>query len=178
MSQRINKLLSEHQTLDDDIPDSLFALVRDRTVSLADLDDNTEPPVEEFESGFIGATDEQLWSTLPEYHKEDNKGGKAIHIDPHLLVLLDEISVTNNTIRMLYNPDHGETKDTGRQAWRVDFLYVWGVTPHLQVGREEEIFYDPDNQDENGVLDMQKICDAMGIRFPPYWPKPRNYHSL
>jgi len=139
-------------------------------VSSADLDDNTEPPVEAFEYGFIDATDDELWRTLSEFHEEDSKGGKPLSIEPNMLVALDDISVSNNTCRMLYNPHYGETKHTGRQAWRVDFLYVWGVVPHLP--REEKVYMDPNNRDENGVLDMQKICDARGVTFPPYWPTP------
>jgi len=148
---------------------SLFQLVCDRNVPLADLKKSgTEPPVADFESGFIDATDDDLWRTLGRYSDEDGKGGKAISIDSNMLVILDEVSVTNDTIKMLYNPQHeGKDAGAGRQAWRVDPLYVWGVVPHLP---EDELnFMNPDHRDENGVIDMQKIHKAAGVAFPPTW---------
>lgn len=136
-------------------------------MSLDDIDNpGTEPPVEDFESGFIGATDEELWRALAYYDNEESKRPRGFRVDKNTLVVLDEISKTNNTIKMLYNPQW-EGKHAGKQAWRVDFLYVWGVTPHLP---EEEVLYmDPNMTDEDGVIDMHKIYEAKGIRFPPTW---------
>jgi len=91
-----------------------------------------------------------------------------------MLVALDDVSVTNNTIKMLYNP-HYHIEGAGKQAWRVDFLYVWRVTPHLPD--EEEIYMDPENRDKDGVLDMLKIWRAKGIPFPRNWSKPKYYHK-
>jgi len=128
----------------------------------------TEPPVADFESGFIGATDDDLWRTLKEYANEEGKGGKAPRIDREMIVVLDEISATNDTIRMLYEPQH-EAKDAGagRQTRRVDFLYIFGVVAYLP---EDELnFMNPDHRDENGVIDMQKIHKAAGVPFPPTW---------
>ena len=87
-------------------------------------------------------------------------------MEPNLLVVLDQISATNDTIKMLYNPQH-EGKGAGKQAWRVDFLYMWGVEPHLP--EEELVIMDPDMRDEDGVLSMQKIYNAKGVRLPPTW---------
>lgn len=138
-------------------------------MSLDDIaDPGTEPPVNDFGSGFIGATDEELWRTLAHYSDEESKRERGYHVCKNTLVVLDQISETNETIKMLYNPQCGG-KQAGKQVWRVDFLYAWGVTPHLP--EDEEIYMDPDMRDENGVLDLQKIYDAKGIPFPPTWRK-------
>lgn len=166
----MNAFLSEHQRIEDGlVPNSIFALVRDRNVSLIGIDSpGTEPPVADFESGFIGATDDDLWRTLWEYADADGKGGKATRIDREMIVVLDEISATNDTIKMLYEPQH-EAKDAGagRQTWRVDFLYVFGVVAYLP---EDELnFMNPEQRDENGVIDMQEIHKAAGCAFPSTW---------
>lgn len=144
-------------------------MVRDRNVPLDDLlGDPTEPPIEDFESGFIGATDEELWRTVAHYRDEETRRNQAHALDDNMLVALDQISETNDTVKMLYDPRSGG-KQVGKQMWRVDFLYIWGVVPYLPD--EEEICMDPDMRDENGVLDMQKIWDAKGIPLPPTWRK-------
>ena len=132
---------------------------------MKDIDNpGTEPPVEDFESGFIGATDDELWQTVEAYSDEDRKG-RAATLDRDILVVLDDISAFKNTIKMLYNPrGEGEHK----QAWRVDFLYVWGVTPYLPD--QEDIYMNPDKR-KDGVIDLQKIYEAKGVDFPPDWRK-------
>lgn len=130
-------------------------------MSLDDLDKFTEPPVADFDSGFIGAADDDLWRTLANYQKEEAKRDRGTSFCHCIVAVLDEASVTSDTIRMLYIPQHGGDKT----AWRVDFKYVCGVTPHLP--RDEEVFMDPNMRDENGVLDLQKIHDTMGSVWPP-----------
>ena len=80
-------------------------------------------------------------------------------------MVLDHVSASEDTIRMLYSPEReGEHK----RAWRIDFLYMWGITPYLPD--QEDIYMDPDNT-KDGVIDLRKIYEAKGVDFPTGWRK-------
>ena len=91
--QRVNTFLSEHQSLRDVAFNSLVSLVRDHSTLVDDIRDEqaTEPPVDQFVSGFVGATDEELWKNLDRLAEEDtrDRGGCFDH---DLLFALDETS--------------------------------------------------------------------------------------
>lgn len=140
----------------------MYGLVRDRNVSLDDIDSpGTEPPVEAFKSGFIGATDDDLWQALSQYRNEESKSDRGGFLNGNAVLALDETSATANTVKMLYKPN-----DVDIQVWRVDFKCMPAVSADLSHGDEgdevDEIYFGPDMKDENGVLDMRKIKDAIG----------------
>ena len=92
-SQRINTFLSNHQSIRDIAYNSMLSLVRNESTSVADLAEATEPPIDDqFESGFIGSNDEDLWKNLDRLGSEDSArpGGRAITRD--IMFALDEIS--------------------------------------------------------------------------------------
>lgn len=69
----------------------MVSLVREYTTSVADLKKATEPSVEELESGWIGASDGDLWQSLHRLAREDERlSGCAI--DRDMLFALDDTS--------------------------------------------------------------------------------------
>lgn len=71
----------------------MLSLVRDQSMSMADLKEATEPPVDDqFESGFIGSNDEDLWKNLDCLASEDDKRPGGMAIDRDILFALDDVS--------------------------------------------------------------------------------------
>jgi hypothetical protein len=92
-NQRINAFLSSHQSIRDIACNSMLSLVRNQSTSVAELMGATEPPVDhEFESGFIGSSDTDLWKDFDRLTSEDDGRQRGMSIERDILFALDEVS--------------------------------------------------------------------------------------
>lgn len=72
----------------------MLSLVRDQSTSVGDLKEATEPPIDDgqFQSGFIGSNDEDLWKHLARLTSEEADRPGAITIERDIMFALDDIS--------------------------------------------------------------------------------------
>lgn len=89
--------------------------------------------------------------------KEESHRGRASSVDGAAVLILDEISKTNDTVSMLYKSTFEVI-----HTWRVDFKFMPAVTAALTDGADEIRYLKPEMKDKHGVLDMKKIASATG----------------
>lgn len=161
IQQRVNKFLTDAKEIEKDIlPDSKFFLIKDRDVPYEDMmGDTTEAPVKDFKSGFLGASDADIWNTIKKYREYESKLDHASYMLEETVVLLDETSAKHDTAVMLY-----KTQEDKRQIrWRVPFRFVISVIVQLPF-RQEKIYLD--SIDEHGHLHMKKVYEKLGLDWP------------
>ncbi|KAI6870904.1 hypothetical protein KC343_g10088 [Hortaea werneckii] len=163
-SDRINTFLSSHQSIRDVAYNSMLSLVRDQSTSVGDLKEATEPPIDDgqFQSGFIGSNDEDLWKHLARLTSEEADRPGAITIERDIMFALDDISNDKDTIAVLWKRTRGKREF---YKWRVVSRFVPLVIADLLVQQSDEVdmvYIRCDVKDEDGTLDMKKVKEMIG----------------
>lgn len=146
--------MKEHQAIEDLAMNSMYALVRDPSVPYEKLE-ATEPPVKDFTSGFIGASNDDLWRQLKQYREDEDKTDHASYIKDNIIVVLDKIAAEKDHILTLYRARDGST-----HSWRMPFKFI--CTLNADLPDDEEAFCSRKFLDDEGVIDIPKLKKALG----------------
>lgn len=139
------------------LPDSIFFLVQDRNVKYETIfkETSTEPPVSEFQSGFISASDDDLWKQLESYSNTERKQDHAGTLHEETIIVLDKESEKDDTVLMLYRNQDGE-----KTKWRAPFKFAVPIIMQMPFDDEEPWL---NGVDDDGVIKMTKVHKALGV---------------
>ncbi|PWY67645.1 hypothetical protein BO94DRAFT_540435 [Aspergillus sclerotioniger CBS 115572] len=184
-----SQLFDESQTAENAVP--FLTLIR--TPDQQEVDEwGTEPPIDDFETGFLGKTDDELRCFFRQFLAERPPSSQG-NIGGHWMAVLDELSAAQSTIVLHYGmkkPDWDEIYQyepektipgTGKVCedgyiwwkWRVPFkhsYHFYMTIEHCDI-EVMEMFCRPEYVDSDGVVDCdtcykilyREIRDPLGL---------------
>ncbi|QIW96691.1 hypothetical protein AMS68_002209 [Peltaster fructicola] len=156
--KRVNDFLTKAPEVERAIlPDSIFFLVEDSHVPYEKIfnETSTEPPVSDFQSGFIGASDDDLWKQLESYSDAERKQDHAGTLHEEIIVVLDKESEKDDTVSMLYRKQDGE-----KTKWRAPFRFAVPIIMQMPFDDEEPWL---NGVDDDGAIRMTEVYKALDV---------------
>lgn len=182
-SQVLNELI-EQSTQPKDAT-NIFSLIRAPTQEVIDLY-GTNPPIEDFETGFRGQSDDVVHQFVQRLFAEGRGGG---FLEKRWFAILDDKSTSQSAVllyhgmkKSLWDKDHedpevdstipGEHKirDDGFiwWQWRIPFRFAWAFFIDIEYCSEEvlELYSRPEYRALDGVIDAETCHKIVKAELP------------